>query len=324
MAEKKFQHTSRKEPMSKIYEALLQAELERLNSDPNAVATLETAQRNVAATAAALGVTPLAPSQPTPSTPLRSARPGIQTIAWDKIPTHVWHPVLDYLPALQHRSAAAEQFRSLRARMYEYRGFNKLKSILVSSGQAQEGKSFVACNLALTLAYQKDNRVLLIDGDLRRSTVHKMIGCKAEPGLAEYLLGTAEAYDIMQRADLGTARDMPDGSAMANLTVVPGGSGGEAVADLASNERFRTLLEMVAPTFDWIVVDSSPVNLVSDSVHMARECDGVLLVVRSGITQYELAQRAQNEFKSSNVLGVVLNGSTEAPPTGYYGYESGE
>lgn len=307
--------------MSKIYEALLQAELERLK-DPNAVVADEV---------------PIPTEEPRavqPATPLRAPSPvQVQTsvrpvnnhgVNLERAGLHAWKPALDKLPSLKHRDAAAEQFRSLRARMYEYRGFNKLKSLMVSSGQAQEGKSFVAANLALILAHQKDNRVLLVDGDLRRASLHTLIGADTSPGLAEYLSGSASVMDVLQRPDISAMRNTPDLAALQNLTFIPAGSGGDQVADLTTNDRFRQLIELVSPHFDWIVVDSSPVNLVSDAVHLAREVDGVLLVVRAAVTPYEMAQRAQNEFKSANLLGVVLNGSTEAPPEGYYGYGSGE
>jgi Mrp family chromosome partitioning ATPase len=78
----------------------------------------------------------------------------------------------------------------------------------------------------------------------------------------------------------------------------------------------------VAPYFDWIIVDSSPVNLVSDGVNLARSCDAVLLVARGGVTKYEIAQRALAELKTSKILGFVLN-AVKNPPVagGYYGYD---
>jgi protein-tyrosine kinase len=75
--------------------------------------------------------------------------------------------------------------------------------------------------------------------------------------------------------------------------------------------------------FDWIIIDSSPVTLVSDSVNLARAADGVLLVARGGVTKFDIAQRAQAEFKESKILGFVLNAVPEASKgDGYYGYDS--
>ena len=84
-----------------------------------------------------------------------------------------------------------EQFRSLRSRIFELRDISPLKTILVSSGLPQEGKSFVSTNLALSLARHKNSKVLLIDGDMRRYTLHQILGCESHPGLADYLAGKA-------------------------------------------------------------------------------------------------------------------------------------
>lgn len=300
--------------MSKIYEALLRAELERLGkSAPDTGSAVEpevTLARLQAAAAAA--------EQATAETPAHA-------FPWERIARVPWNVSTEQLPAMLKVAVGAEQFRSLRARMYEYRDFNKLKSILICSGMPQEGKSFVAANLAVSLAQQRSGKVLLIDGDLRRFTLNKILGTRSEPGISEYLMGKADAFDVMQQPDLERFSDPKTADALQNLVFIPAGHGGEQVVDLNTSERFHELLALAAPAFEWIVVDSSPVNLVSDAVHYARDCDGVLLVVRSGVTRYELAQRAAAEFKTGSVLGVVLNGSTEAPRAGYYGYEySGE
>jgi capsular exopolysaccharide synthesis family protein len=237
------------------------------------------------------------------------------------IPRVAWLPSLHQLPALEQRGAAVEQFRSLRSRMQEFRDLNTLKSILVSSGLPQEGKSFVAANLAISFARHKAARVLLIDGDMRRSSLHKLLGAPPGPGLTEYLAGKASLTQIMQRPMPGDAgHPLPAG--LASLIFIPGGIASDKAADLSGNRRFVRLIAEAAPHFDWIVVDSSPVNLVSDGVNLARACDGVLLVARGGTTKYEVAQRALAELKASKVLGLVLNAVEDTPLTGgYYGYD---
>jgi capsular exopolysaccharide synthesis family protein len=237
------------------------------------------------------------------------------------IPRVAWLPSLHQLPALEQRGAAVEQFRSLRSRMQEFRDLNTLKSILVSSGLPQEGKSFVAANLAISFARHKAARVLLIDGDMRRSSLHKLLGAPPGPGLTEYLAGKASLTQIMQRPMPGDAgHPLPAG--LASLIFIPGGIASDKAADLSGNRRFVRLIAEAAPHFDWIVVDSSPVNLVSDGVNLARSCDGVLLIARGGTTKYQVAQRALAELKASKVLGLVLNAVEDTPLTGgYYGYD---
>jgi capsular exopolysaccharide synthesis family protein len=241
-----------------------------------------------------------------------------------EIPVRPWALSLPQLPALQERGPAVEQFRSLRSRIFELRDINPLKTILVSSGLPQEGKSFISTNLALSLARHKNSKVLLIDGDMRRYTLHQILGCESNPGLADYLAGKVSALEVMQRPDTSsqtaTAVTTP---ILPNLTFIAGGNGGDKAADLSGSPRFGQLIRQAAPYFDWIIVDSSPVLPVSDAVNLARWCDGVLLVARGGVTKFPVAQRAQSELKASNILGFVLNAVQEAPEIGgYYGYDA--
>ena len=166
----------------------------------------------------------------------------------------------------------------------------------------------------------KASRVLLIDGDMRRSSLHKMLGAPNDVGLSDYLGGKATLSEVLQRAETGEQR-IPHG--LASLTFIAGGTEAEKAADLSGNRRFDQLIATLSPHFDWIIVDSSPVNLVADGVNLARACDGVLLVARGGITKYQTAQRALAELKASRILGFVLNAVRRPPVTGgYYGYDS--
>jgi protein-tyrosine kinase len=336
--------------MSKIYEALRQAELDRANRPSNqsdsgtsisAQAVLD-APPPVLESSAVVTPRPLPISRPVSTLSLQEAhlKPAaeptpIPAAKIDEIATtpeapafdltgvrsYTWNPSINQLPALMERGAAVEQFRSLRSRMYEFRDLNTLKSILVSSGLPQEGKSFVAANLAISFGRHKAARVLLIDGDMRRATLHKLFGCSGGPGLTEYLAGKSTISDIMQRPKPSEAgHPLPNG--LASLTFIPGGTEHNKAADLSGNRRFDRLIEAVSPFFDWIVVDSSPVNLVSDGVNLARACDAALLVARGAVTKYEVAQRAMTELKATKILGFVLN-AVENPTVaqGYYGYD---
>jgi capsular exopolysaccharide synthesis family protein len=330
--------------MSKIYEALRQAELDRAKSsvaesEPDKPATGQNAPDSGQTPGYPSGVRTLATVLPvaramgdkTPVTPIADLKvsatdvvdAALETAAIDlaSVPQIDWTPSIHQLPALEERGSSVEQFRSLRSRMQEFRDLNALKSILVSSGLPQEGKSFIAVNLAISFARHKAGRVLLIDGDMRRATLHKLLGCPHGPGLTEYLSGDASITRIMQRPSPGeTDHPLPHG--LASLTFIPAGTEHDKAADLSGNRRFERLIVAAAPHFDWIVVDSSPVNLVSDGVNLARACDAVLLVARGGVTKFESAQRALGELKASKVLGFVLN-AVKNPPVagGYYGYD---
>jgi len=128
----------------------------------------------------------------------------------------------------------------------------------------------------------------------------------------------------MQFPEEAKDRDPSMTAVLNNIAFIPGGDGGDLAADLSASKRFDELLTTVAPHFDWIVVDSPPVLLVSDAVNLARSCDAVLLVARSGVTTFPVAQRAQQELKASNVIGFVLNAVDKPPMSGsyYYRYET--
>ncbi len=274
--------------MSQIYAALKRAETERKAAQqPDLSTTSEVS-------AAIEGQSPV-PSE----------------IILDHVAVHAWSPNVEKLPTLRGRGANVEQFRTLRSRIYQICDKEPLKSILISSGMPEEGKSFVAANLAISLARHQNRKVLLIDGDLRRPVLHTLLGCQPKPGLAEYLAGKVELSEIMQRGGI------------TNLTFIPASSSGDNAAELAGNHKIEGLVTTLAPLFDWIIVDSSPVIPVSDAVNFARACDAVLLVARSDSTPFDTAQRANAEFRNSRVIGFVLNAARNTKGRGGYYHYSG-
>jgi protein-tyrosine kinase len=318
--------------MSRIYEALQKAESERKLErrepdlgipDEPVSAAMTTAVAEPEDPVFAMPRFAEAPIVTEPYAEPPTRRVSGDSLDLSKIPARPWALSLPQLPALLERGPAVEQFRSLRSRIFELRDISPLKTILVSSGVPQEGKSFISTNLALSLARHKNSKVLLIDGDMRRYSLHQILGCESNPGLADYLAGKASALEVMQRPEPlepGTPAAVP---ILPNLTFIAGGNGGDKAADLSGSPRFGELIRLVAPHFDWIIVDSSPVLPVSDAVNLARWCDGVLLVARGGVTKFPVAQRAQSELKASNILGFVLNAVEETPEIGgYYGYDA--
>ncbi len=313
--------------MSRIYEALQKAESERASG--SSLPTREEPTRGYhARAAAALALAEPEPelendSFPSAPLPIPETFHSPLGLDVDAVSARPWDPNLAALPALLERGPAVEQFRSLRSRIYELRDIKPMRSILISSGLPQEGKSFVATNLALSLARNRNSRVLLIDGDMRRYTLHKVLGCDPHPGLADYLANRADMQEVMQRCappKNGSGGNLPG---IANLTLIPGGDGGDRASDLSASPRFAELLQNAGAVFDWIIIDSSPVLPVSDAVNYSRAADGVLLVARSGVTQFTTAQQAQAQLKTANLLGFVLNAVAKAPQLGsYYGYDS--
>ncbi len=290
--------------MSHIYEALQRADLERK-------AAQESEPKHVAE--------PLFVA-PRIEEPL-AAKPEL---AHDNVAQHLWKPSPLAFPTLAERGAGVEQFRSLRSRLYQARYEAPLKTILISSGMPSEGKSFVTANLAMSLARNNVNHVLLIDADLRRPTLHSMLGAPGTPGLSDYLQGSAELNDIMQRNRGFKSAESSGANSFSNLTFIPAGKCGDNSSELMANRRIEELIEAFSPHFDWILIDSPPVLAVTDAVDIANAADAVLLVARGGSTPFDVAQRAQAAFCNSRILGFVLNAVKDAPSRGSYSYYYGE
>src|ERR1700692_1934893 len=172
----------------------------------------------------------------------------------------------------------AEEFRTLRNRLYQIREKMQLKNLMVTSALPKEGKSFVAANLAQVMVRQPGRRALVIDADLRNPGMHRHLGTAQSPGLAEYLLGECDEFAALQRGP------------MENLFFMPAGRVAGSAPELLSNGRLKLLLQRVEPLFDWIILDSSPVIPVSDATLVANFCDGILMVVRSNVTPSDMAR----------------------------------
>lgn len=188
-----------------------------------------------------------------------------------------------------------ERFRTLRSRLYKIASARKLKKVLVTSGVAAEGKTFVASNLAQSIIQQPELRVLLIDADLRSSRLHLLFGTQSCPGLSDYLRGEADEYGVIQK---GSSE---------NLFLIPGGNLVSNPSELLLGDRMKQLLNTVTPVFDWIIIDSPPTLPVHDSTILADMVDGVLFVIRAGSTDAEIVEKTASEFQGKNLLGVVLN-----------------
>jgi len=221
-------------------------------------------------------------------------------------------PSASVFSAHMENQVGAEKFRTLRSRLHQIAAAQPLKKILITSSTPAEGKTFVASNLAQSIIRQSGRRVLLIDSDLRASRLHLHFGAPEKPGLAEYLCGDCDEYQVTQVGIGG------------NLCLIPGGREVSNPSELLHSERMNHLLERMSTLFDWIILDSPPALAVHDASILADMCDGVLFVVRAGSTDFELAEKASAEFREKNLLGVVLNRVEKSDAYGdyYYGYGS--
>lgn len=290
--------------MSRIHEALKKAEQERaaqqapvtpdsLFAPGQAISGVQSDVLQPAATAVDVLPT-MSVSQAVPSVPGSHLRFEDLRARCAK-PDWALDPTINVFVNSDPSTPGAEQFRTLRSRLYQLRGTQPLRTVLVTSSIPGEGKTFVSSNLAQAIVRQPDRRALLIDADLRRPRLHLPLGAPLAPGLTDYLRGETDECGVIQYGH------------QMNLCFIPGGNEVTNPSELLSNGRLKALLDRMALVFDWIILDSPPCLPVADPSVLAGMCDGVLLVVRSGSTPSELAQKAGQELQGKNIIGVVLN-----------------
>jgi protein-tyrosine kinase len=294
--------------MSRIHEALKKAQEERAAQQAARGTDSESAVQPQSQTSFAVAALLEAP-EPAAAEPVAQPHgPITMEMLLARCPQRRWTPDPSMLlfANANEGETGKEVFRTLRTRLYQVRAVQPLRTVLVTSALPGEGKTFVTSNLAQSLVRQRERRTLMIDADLRLSSLHVPLGAQSSPGLSDYLLGEADEFSVMQRG-----RDE-------NLFLIPGGKSISNPTELLANGKFEQLLERLSPVFDWILIDSPPTIPVSDSSIIAKFSDGVLMVVRAGSTPFDLAQRACEAFHDRPLLGAVLNRSEAR--AGYGGY----
>jgi protein-tyrosine kinase len=195
-------------------------------------------------------------------------------------------------------SSAAEQYRSLYYRLERMREVRPLKVVALTSAMAGEGKTVTAVNLALAAARARpEKRILLIDADLRRSQVGKVLGVRSKPGLSELLAGDCEPRDVLRRFTSST------------LALIPAGATPEEPTHALASARMKGLLELVRNNFDEVYVDLPPTLPFADAGILAHRADGVLMVIRANNTPMRAVNQALEQLGGATVLGCVLNGA---------------
>jgi len=194
--------------------------------------------------------------------------------------------------------AVAEQYRSLRARLLNMNPQGKRQVIAITSSLPQEGKSVTTINLAAVMAEGHEHQVLILDGDLRRASLARMLALDPEPGLADLIRGEADWAAVVRPTPLP------------NLKVITAGS----VADknygrLVSSSALRSILGRLREQFDYAFMDTPPVNTVSDVSMLAPHCDGAILVIEMCRTPEPSVLEAVRTLQTTNVklLGCVLS-----------------
>jgi capsular exopolysaccharide synthesis family protein len=206
--------------------------------------------------------------------------------------------------AVLPQSAAAESYRHIRTNIQFNKQDRSMRTLLVTSPGAGDGKSVTAANLAIVMA-QAGQSTLLIDTDLRRPQVHKLFGMYRSPGLTEALEGSL--------------KERIQDPGVENLSVLPAGANGQNPSELLNSSKFRDVIEELRGHFDTIILDTPPVLAVTDAALLSPQCDASLCVVRAGATTEPELDRAMQvlEDVGANVMGAIFNGFDISMAYGY-------
>jgi len=206
------------------------------------------------------------------------------------------------------QSFEAEQFKILRSNLLYPVSGNPPRSLMVTSPMPGEGKSFVAANLAISVALNINRHVLLMDCDLRRPTIHTRFGFERVPGLADYLSDGVPLSDLLIRTSID------------KLTILPGGRPPDNPSELLSSERMSELLKEVTERYQdrLIILDSPPPALTAETSVLARWVDGVVIVIKHGKTPREGVSDVIEKMGQAKIIGAVIN-NFEVYSSRYYG-----
>jgi capsular exopolysaccharide synthesis family protein len=203
------------------------------------------------------------------------------------------HPAL--IAAIAPQSLVAERYRAVRTRLTMQEENGPLRTILVTSAGRGDGKSITAANLSLTMAQEFQRNVVLVDANLRGPAVHALFGLDASPGLSDVLAGDATLDEALVY--------LPD----YRLTILPAGRPPQFPAELLGSTAMRRSIDTLRARFDRILIDLPGVSQLADAGTMAPLADGVVMVVRAGVTQRPALDDALAVFEEDKLLGIVLN-----------------
>ena len=220
---------------------------------------------------------------------------------------------VELVAKVRPQSQMAESYRALRTSLLLSNLGAPPKVIMVTSALPQEGKTTTSINCAVVLAQKKDSRVLLIDADLRRPSIHKKLGMDPGNGLSKLLTDSETNLD-----DVITSTTV-----LPNLFVLPAGKTPPNPAELLASSNMRDLLADLREKYDHIVIDTPPSLSVTDAVVLSPRADAVVLVIRSGQTTKQALRRSRDILTQVNakVVGVLLNAVDLSSPDYYYYYE---
>jgi capsular exopolysaccharide synthesis family protein len=204
----------------------------------------------------------------------------------------------------------AEAIRLLALRLRDIRRSRALKKVVITSTVPREGKSTIAVNLSCALARKAEEKVLLIEGDVRLPVVLKMFGIDRQFGLCEFLRGKCDLTDCVCH--------LPD----AGIWVLPAGKSAGNPLEFLQSQNLPVIMNQLSAMFDWVLIDSPPVLPLADTSIWMRLADGVLLVTRQGVTEKKQLQKGLEFLEPQKLVGAVLNSAQASHYSSYYYAES--
>lgn len=204
--------------------------------------------------------------------------------------------------------AVVEHYRKLRTKIMQQHAAKPFRSLVVTSPNPGEGKSVTVLNLGLSFAMLPNFRVCVVDGDLRKGSMGRWLGVSDRPGLSNLIDGSAQLEDVVLKSD-----ESP-------MCFVVSGTSDAAPAELLNSDNLRGHIQQLSQHFDMVVVDSPPVNLITDTQLLAASCDAVLLVARAFSTTSKAFEKTVQDLAPFRVIGTILNGGIKMRNRGGYGY----
>lgn len=209
---------------------------------------------------------------------------------------------------LKPHSYEAEQFKMLRTGLLFPSSGEPARSIMVTSALPGEGKSFVAANLAVSIAQNINEYVLLMDCDLRKPTIQRYFGFGNVPGMSDYLALGKSLSTLLIKTGLN------------KLTILPGGKPPHNPSELLSSNKMSELLNEVKKRYSdrYVIIDSSPPKLTAETIALAKQVDGILIVVKFGSTAREAVRDLIQSLGKEKILGVIVNWFDLRSSNGYH------
>ena len=198
-------------------------------------------------------------------------------------------------------SVVLEHYRRLRTKLLQEHEARPYRLLMVGSANPQEGKTVTSVNLALSFAMLPSCRVLLVDGDLRKGSLGKWLGVNGPPGLSDLIEGTAALKEVILKSE-----DLP-------IHFILSGNSKTSPAELLNSPHLKDNFRQMAEQFDVVIVDSPPLNLVTDAQLLAGCCDAILLVARAFSTTRKGFEKMVQDLQPFRIIGTILNGGTRVP-----------